>query len=57
MSEVESKPVSGEGAATGQSGSQKVTCFISKRQVERSQAQEVEHPKEGLVWVSEQFIK
>jgi len=39
------------------SEAEKVLCFVSKKEVDRSSARQIEHPKEGLVWVSEQYIK
>ena len=46
-----------ESKAAAQTDGDKVVCFVSKRRVDRSQARQVRHPKEGLVWVSDELIK
>ncbi len=41
-----------------QAGKQeKVLCFVSKKEVDRSSAKQIRHPKEGMVWVAEKYIK
>lgn len=44
-------------AADGEGARDKVQCFVSKRAVDREQAEQVEHPREGLVWVASEYIK
>lgn len=46
-----------EGQPTDPVGEEKVLCFVSKRQVAQSRARQVRHPKEGLVWVAEEFLR
>ena len=46
-----------EAPAASTGGGEKVVCFVSKREVDRSQAKQIRHPKEGLVWVSGELIK
>ncbi len=36
---------------------EKVVCFVCKKEVDKGSAKQIKHPKEGLVWVSEQYIK
>lgn len=50
-------PGASEASAVKPGGGDKVVCFVSKRKVDRGQAKQVRHPKEGLVWVSAEFIK
>ncbi len=37
--------------------SEKVTCFVSKKKVDRASAKQIRHPTEGMVWVAERYIK
>ncbi len=57
MEATQQQPSSGSGEAQSAETGDKVVCFVSKRKVDRSQAKQIRHPKEGLVWVSEEFIK
>ncbi len=36
---------------------ERVTCFVCKQQVSRSQVVKLRHPKEHDVWVCEQHLK
>ena len=51
MQRTQQSPAADEGSAD------KVQCFVSKRVIDRDQAEQVEHPREGLVWVASEYIK
>lgn len=44
-------------AAESEGSAAKVQCFVSKRVVDRDQAEQIQHPREGLVWVASEYIK
>jgi hypothetical protein len=57
MESTTNEKSTGVQAPPTQGGGQMVVCFVSKQSVPRSAARQLKHPKAGLVWVSEQYIK